>query len=159
MPSRSWSRRTKTSCDGVVAVAAVDRQLDRAADLAAEIDEGTGEMLFAEVEPDDEPGVLVDLEQDRGLAAARRAAADLADDAVVEEPGDDVRDGRAGEAGLAGDVRPADRAEVVHGPHDEPLVVHARLLMGRLGRKHHTVGGPSDSGRRSPLRDRLRPVH
>ena len=98
---------------GVIAVPAGDRQLHGAADLAAEIDEGTGEMLFAEVEPDDEPGVLVDFEEDRGLAAAGRAAADLADDAFVEQPGDDVRDGGPGEARLAGDVGAADRPEVI----------------------------------------------
>ena len=74
--------------EGGVAVAAVDRQLDGPADLAAEVDERAREVLLAEVEPDDEARVVVDLEEDRGLAAARRAAPDLADDAVVEKGGD-----------------------------------------------------------------------
>src|SRR5204863_3781647 len=120
---------------GVIAVPAGDRQLHGAASLAAEIDDGTGEALFAEVKPDDERGVLVDFEEDRRLAPRRLAASDLADDTVVEETGDDVGDGGPGQARLAGDVGAADRPEVVDRADDEPLVVDAGLLVGRLGRK------------------------
>ena len=85
LPSRSWSRRSKTRPRAASPSRPSTGELDGAADLAAEVDERAGEVLLAEVEPDDEAGVVVDLEEDRGLAAARRPAADLADDAVVEE--------------------------------------------------------------------------
>src|SRR4029079_1494077 len=117
---------------GGVAVAAVDGQIDGPADLAPEVDEGTGEVLLAKVQPDDQARVVVDLEQDRRLPTARRTAPDLTDDALVEEGGDDVRDRRPGQAGEAGDLGATDRPEVVQRADDEPLVVDAGLLMGGL---------------------------
>src|SRR6185436_5414356 len=127
---------------GVVAVAAGNRQLDGPADLAAEVDERPGELLLAQIQPDDEPRVLVDLEEDRRLAAARGSAADLPNHALVEQAGHDVRNGGAGQAGLAGDVGAADRPEVVDRAHDEALVVDAGLLVRRLGGKRHDRAEP-----------------
>ena len=49
-----------------VAVAAVDRQLDDAANLAAEVDERAREDALAQVEADDLAGVADDAEEDRG---------------------------------------------------------------------------------------------
>src|SRR6185503_17569243 len=126
----------------VVAVTAGDRQLDGSTDLAAEVDERPRELLLAEIQPDDEPRVLIDLEEDRRLAATRRTTANLAHHAFVEEAGDDVRDGGPGQAGLASDVGAADRAEVVDSPHDEALVVDAGLLVRRLGGKRHDRAEP-----------------
>ena len=141
-----------------VAVPPVDRQLDGPADLAPEVDERSGEMLLAEVETDDQARVVVDLEQDRRLAAARRTPPDLAHDAVVEERGDDVGDGGPGQARLAGDVGAADRPEVVDRADDEPLVVDAGLLMGRFGRERHRPPGSSSLDSRRSSGARLRPV-
>ena len=125
-----------------VAVAAVDRQLDDAANLAAEVDERAREDALAEVEADDLAGVVDDAEEDRGLAAGRRAPTDLLDQALVEQLADDVADGRAGQAGEAGDLGAADRPEVVEGPQHEALVVLAGLRVGRLGRESHPLGVP-----------------
>ena len=128
--------------EGVVAVAAVDRQLDDAADLAAEVDEGAGEDALAEVEADDLAGVADDAEEDRALATGRRAAADFLDHAVVEQLADDVADGGPRQAGAAGDLGAADRPEVIDGPKHEALVVLARLGVGRLGRESHPLEVP-----------------
>ena len=106
-----------------VAVAAVDRQLDDAANLAAEVDERAREDALAQVEPDDLAGVADDAEQDRGLAAARGSATDLLDHALVEQLADDVADRRPRQAGAAGDLGAADRPEVVEGPQHQALVV------------------------------------
>ena len=64
-----------------LAVATLDRHLDAAQDPAPQVHEGADEPLLAEVEADDDAGVLDDLHQDRRLAAARRAAPDLLDEA------------------------------------------------------------------------------
>ena len=51
------------------------------------------------------------------------------------EVADQLPDRGPGQAGEAGDLRAADRAEVVDGAQDEAGVVGARLRMGRLGRE------------------------
>ena len=53
-------------------------------------------------------------------------------EAVAEEGRDEVRHGRPGQAGRAGDLGPADRPAVVDRAQDEALVVGARLLVGGL---------------------------
>ena len=141
--ARSSSTRRKTSAERLVAVAALDGQLDDAANVAAEVDERAGEDALAEVEADDLAGVADDAEEDRALAAGRRPASDFLDHPVAEQVADDVRDGRPGQAGAARDFGAADRPEVVDGPQDEPMVVLAGLRVGRLGGESH--------GRRRPL--------
>src|SRR4029079_12539086 len=141
--------------DGGVAVASVDRQLHASADLAAEVDQAAGEMLLAEVESDDQTGVVLDLDEDGGLAAAGWAAADLAHDAVVEEDGNDVGDSGTGEAGESGHLGATDRPEVVQGANDESLVVAAGLSVRGLCRQRHTAvrasSGPAPSAELRPV--------
>ena len=135
----------------LVAVEAVGGHLAGRADLAAEVDEGAGEHALAEVDRDDQPGVVDDLEQDRGLAAARRPEAHLADEALGEDVGDELADGGAGEPGEAGDLGAADRPVVVQRAQDEAAVEPARLLVRRLARERHSrsssSGSPGRSGR------------
>jgi len=100
-------------------------------------------VLLAEVQADDQAGVVIDLEEDGRLAAGRGAPSDLADDAVVEEARDDVADGGPGEPGQARNVGPADRPEVIERADDKPLIVDAGLLVGRLGRERHRPGRAS----------------
>ena len=69
------------------------------------------------------------------LAAGAGAAADLPGEAVLLEFADELPDRGAGQAGEAGDLGAADRAEVVDGAQDEAGVVGARLGVGRLGRE------------------------
>ena len=105
-------------------------------------DEGAGEHALAEVDRDDQPGVVDDLEQDRGLAAARRPEAYLADEALGEDVGDELADGGAGEPGEAGDLGAADRPVVVQRAQDEAAVEPARLLVRRLARERHSRRPP-----------------
>ena len=71
--------------DGGIAVAPLEGQVDGAQDVAAQVDDRAAELRLAEVEPDQVAAVRGDAEQDRRLAAARPAAADLLDQAVVDE--------------------------------------------------------------------------
>src|SRR6185369_10516300 len=92
-----------------VTVAAVDRLLDDAPDLAAEVDERARDDALPQVESDDLASVADDAEEDRGLAARRGPATDLLDHALVEQRADDVADGRPGQARAAGDLGATDR--------------------------------------------------
>ena len=109
--------------------------------------EGGGEGALAEVEGDDGPGVVLERDEGRLLAAGARAAADVLGEAVALEVRDQLADARPGQAGEAGDVRAADRTEVVEGAQDERRVVGSGLRVGGLGRElgacHGRVWGPS----------------
>ena len=89
------------------------------------------------------------LERDEGglLAAGARAATDVLGQAVPLQVRDELADAGSGQAGEAGDVRAADRTEVVERAQDERRVVGAGLRVGRLGRefgaRHGWDAGPS----------------
>ena len=51
--------------DGRIAVASFEGQVDRAEDLAAQVDDGTAELRLAEVEPDQVATVGSDAQEDR----------------------------------------------------------------------------------------------
>ncbi len=94
--------------------------------------------------------VVDERDEGRGLAAGRWAAADFLRQALRGQLGDQVADRGPGQAGEAGDLRAADRAEVVQRAQDEARVVRACLGVGRLGREFgacHGWLGPSPSGR------------
>ena len=149
--------------DRVVAVAAVEVAAGAGGDLAAEVRERGGERSLAEVEDDDRPGVRVERDEGRLLAAGARAHADVDGQAVALEVADQLADARPGQAGQPGDVRAGDRAEVVEGAKDQRGVVRAGLRVGRLGRElgacHGRVAPPRPlvpTGAATILR--LRPV-
>jgi hypothetical protein len=52
--------------------ASLERQVDRAEDLATQVHDGAAELRLAEVEPDEVPTVGSDAQQDRGLAPRDR---------------------------------------------------------------------------------------
>jgi len=80
-------------------------------------------------------GVVDERDESGLLAAGAGAAADLAGQAFLFEFSDELPDRGAGQAGETGDLRAADRAEVVDGADDQAGVVSARLGMRRLGRE------------------------
>ena len=121
--------------EGGVAVLAVEVLADPFADLAAEVEKGCGEGSLAEVEGDHMAGVVDERDERRLLAAGAGAAADLLGEALLLELSDELPDRGAGQAGEAGDLRAADRAEVVDGTEDQAGVVGARLGVRRLGRE------------------------
>ena len=100
------------------------------------------EGLLAEVEADDQAGVLDDLDEDRGLAAGGGAAPDLLDEALGDRVADELADAGAGELRDPGDLRAADGPKVVDRAQHEALVERAGLLVGRLGRKPHPRVAP-----------------
>ena len=62
------------------------------------------ERALAEVDGDDEAGVVDDLDEDRGLPTARRAEPDLADEALGDRVADELAHGGPGEPGEARDL-------------------------------------------------------
>ena len=84
--------------DGGVAVPPFERQADRPEDLAAQVDHGTAELSFAEVEPDEVATVGRHAQEDGRLATARAAAAHLFDQALVDQCADEVPDRGPGQA-------------------------------------------------------------
>ena len=125
-----------------VANAAIARQAEGVLDLAAEVDDGAAEFLAGEVDADQVAGVAFDVQQNRRLATARGSVADLFDELLLEQVGDDLRDGRARELGLAGHLGAGDLAEVVDGAQDETIVVGLGLLVGGFeGRQGARAGG------------------
>ena len=116
----------------LVAVAAVEGQASRPTDLAAQVHDRPAELALTEVDPDQVARVVGDPEQNRGLAAVRRPAADLLGQAQLHELADEVRHSRPGEAGPAGHVRPADQLLVIDRAQDQLTVVGAGLAVSRL---------------------------
>ena len=101
----------------------------------AEVEQGRGEGPLAEVEGDDVAGVVDERDERRLLAAGAGAAPDFLGQALLLELADQLPDRGPGQAGEAGDLRAADRTEVVDGAKDEAGVVRTRLRMRRLGRE------------------------
>ena len=114
--------------------------MDRAQDVAAQVDDRAAELRLAEVEADQVTAVRGDAEQDRRLAAAGSAAADLLDQVVVDEAADETADGRSRQAGQPGQVGARQRAVVVEGAQDQLLVERSRLLVRGLLRQHRLAG-------------------
>ncbi len=123
--------------EGIVTVATLQGELLAMADLAREVDDGPADLALPHVDADELAGIPRDLQQDGGLATTGRTSADLLDQARRRELVDDVRDRRAGQVRPARDVRPADRPQTGQGAHDEPHIVLARVLVGRLGQRSH----------------------
>ena len=73
--------------DRVSAVAPLELDLGRLDHAAAQIDQRATELRRAEVETDRVAAVAVDAQHDRRLAAGRRAAADLLDQAIAQQLG------------------------------------------------------------------------
>ena len=67
--------------DGGFAIATFEGQVDGAQDVAVQVDDRAAELRLAKVEADQVTAVRGDAEQDRRLAAAGPAAADLLDQA------------------------------------------------------------------------------
>ena len=105
--------------------------MDRAEDLAAQVDDGTAELRLAEVEPDQVATVGRDAQQDRRLAAARLATTDFLDQAVVDERADEVADRGPRQAGEPGQVGAREGTLIVEGAQDQLLIERSRLLVRR----------------------------
>ena len=118
--------------DGGFAVPSFEGQVDRAEDLAAQVDDGAAELRLAEVEPDQVAAVGGDAQQDRRLAAARAATTDLLDQALVDERADEVADRGSRQAGEPGQVGARERAVIVEGAQDQLLIERSRLLVRGL---------------------------
>ena len=130
-----------TSWTACLAVTALEVAGALRGQLAAQVREGGGEGALAEVERDDGPGVVLERDEGRLLAAGARAAADVLGQAVALEVRDELADAGAGQAGESGDVRAADRTQVVEGAQDEGRVVGAGLRVGGLGREFGACHG------------------
>ena len=109
--------------------------LDGPLDLAAQVDECRPEHELAEIDPDDVPGAVDELEEDRCLAAGRRSPPDLAREAIAHQVADHVADRGPGEPAESRDLGATDRPEVVQRAQDEGRVVRPGLLVRGLGRK------------------------
>ena len=128
--------------DGRVAVTALELAGALRGDLAAQVRERGGERALAEVEGDDGPGVVLEGDEGRLLAAGARAATDVLGQAIRAQVRDELADAGPRQAGQAGDVRAADRPEVVERAQDEGRVVGARLAWVALdGNSVRATGG------------------
>ena len=92
------SIRPKTTSTAVGAVAAVELDLGRFDDAAAQVDQRAAELGRAKVKADGVAAVRPQPEHDRRLAAGRRAAADFLDEAVADQLANEGGDGRARKA-------------------------------------------------------------
>ena len=104
--------------------------------LTAQVDDDAAEAVTIDIDADELAGVSRDAQQDGRLAAGRRTRPGLDHEPVVEQPFDQVGDGRAGQLRGAGDIRPAERAILVDGAQDKTFV----------GAPGATVGGLDESG-------------
>ncbi len=129
---------------GRLAGGAVEGDLGAGDDAAVEVDDGAEEALvLREVDAHDVERGTVDVDERGRLARPGvLALAELDDESLGDEAGDEVGDGDPGEAGLAGDIRPALRARRVERLQDERAVVAARVL------GQHLAGGPQGAGPR-----------
>src|SRR5262249_31201152 len=140
------------------AVAPLEGQVDRTEDVAAQVDDRAAELLITKIEADQMAPVGGDAEQDRRLAAARSAAADLLDQAVVNETADEVADGRPRQTGHAREVGARERAVVVQGAQDQTLVERSRLLVRRLFRQRGQAGAHARTDAPPPEHPSLLPA-
>ena len=118
--------------------------LDPVQDVAVEVEDRAAEdRVVAEVDADDLVAGAVDVEESRGLAGAGAlAGADLDDEVVDDELGDEVGDGDPGEPGLAGEIGAAPGTEAVEGLKDERAVVRPGVLRKHLdARAQRATGG------------------
>src|ERR1035437_7363455 len=121
----------------VVTVRVLGRDLDTVNVLAAEADGGSGKDSIPQIDPNEEPAAIGNLEQDRGLAPGGGTAPDITREAGCEQPSDDVRNRGPREAGQSRDFRATDGTLVVDGREDELLVVLARFVQRSLDRSLH----------------------
>ena len=133
---------------GRLAGGAVEGDLGAGHDAAVEVDDGAEEALvLGEVDAHDVERGAVDVDERGGLAGAGvLALAELDDEALGDEAGHEVGDRDPGQAGLAGDIRPALRARRVERLQHERAVVAARVL------GQHLAGGPQGAGPREDRR-------
>lgn len=108
------------------------RQRDPIVEATAQADRRASDRASVEPQGQDKPRVI-DHPQENGQPTARElTSADLLDQPALKQVARDRRDGCAGQLSAAGQISPAHRAVVVDGAKDQPRVVVARLLMGRL---------------------------
>src|SRR4029453_10981520 len=74
-----------------------------------DVGQGGPEPAAADVDPDHPAGGRIELVEDGGGAGAAAGAADLADQPGLEQGGEAEGDGRLGQPGLPGHLRPGDR--------------------------------------------------
>ena len=133
---------------GRVAGGAVEGDLGTRHDAAVEVDDRAEEALvLGEVDAHDVEGGAVDVDDRGGLAGAGvLALAELDHEALGDEAGHEVGDRDPGQAGLAGDIRPALRTRGVERLEHERAVVAARML------GQHLAGGSEGAGPREDRR-------
>src|SRR5207247_1617092 len=124
--------------DRLVAVAAIERDPGRPAELAPEVDDLAAEFAFAEVDADQVARVIGDAQENWRLPAARRATADFFGKAKLEELADEVGDGRPGQSRASRDIGPTDQVAVRGRAQYELAALRARLAVAR-----HQDGGHS----------------
>ena len=127
--------------------------MDRAEDLAAQVDDGAAELRLAEVEPDQVATVGSDAQQDGRLAAARLATTDFFDQAVIDERADEVADRGTRQTGEPGQVGARQRTVIVEGAQNQLLIERSRLLVRRLFGQDRRAGahpGGHSSNRNHP---------
>ena len=115
-----------------VAVARGDRQVDRVANLAAQVDERSVEAVLREVEADQVARVGDDAHQDRRLASARRAHADFLHEALFHQPRDDLGHRRPREPRDPRDLRATHRGLAEDSAQHQVSVVALGVLLRRL---------------------------
>ena len=127
--------RARSSADRIercVDVDSVQLHILPSADGAAEVADRASEEPCAEVEAEHEGGVRHRLEEDGPVARPARIMVDLAHESGVEQRLQRERDGRLGDPGAAGDLRPRDRRACADRLEYRPLV---ELLQERRDRR------------------------
>ncbi len=128
------------------AVPAIEGQGGLVSDVAPQVDHCPAKLAAGQVDADEMVRVVRHAQQDGRLAADRWPVADLFYEPAVQQPGNDIRNGRAREAGGASDAGPADLAVVVDGLEHQAAVVRfglptGRLLQGMLLHQARVAGG------------------
>ena len=131
-------------------VAADEGDLLAGEDVAVEVDDAAGELAVGgQVEGDRDGRVLRDADEGRGLAhVGAGAGAELADEAFVDQLGDEVGDRDPGQRRLAGEVGTASRTVV-----DELLEDQRAVVPAGVGRAYLADGSAAGGAARSGLID------
>lgn len=127
-------------------------------DAVVEIVHGAAhDTRVGQVDGDDVEGAAVDIEERRGLSRAHALALSPVDDeALGHELGDELGDGDACEARLAGDVGAAERTGAVEGLQHERPVVRARVFGEHLARRTEGATSGEERGGRTLRRAETR---
>ena len=148
--------------DGLGTVGNVDRRVDAVDRLAGKVREPERRVACAEVGSQDDPGVGVETKLHRRASTGRRGLPHGGQQVGAEQHVDLRADGRAGESGVDGELRPGARLTVEHDGQDIGCLAGPGCQRGNARRHLQVlpggVGGPQRHGTSEPQRhNRLTP--